>query len=155
MSEMACGKNYQEVLQSAQKLGYAETDPTGDVEGYDAMAKVKILARLALGIALKENDIFREGILGITRNKFREAKAINKCVKLVSTIDTSNGGIKASVKPELLDASNPLAGVNGNLNALTFTTDLLGDVTIIGPGAGKQETGFAVINGLINIFLYR
>jgi len=152
LSEMACGKDYHEVLLTAQKLGYAESDPIGDVEGYDAMAKVKILARLALDVDLKEKDIFREGIQGITKDNIREACLQNKCIKLVSTLDASNGSLKASVKPESLPASNPLAGVNGNLNALTFTTDLLGDVTIIGPGAGKEETGFAVVNGLINTY---
>lgn len=151
LSEMETGKDYQEVLQSAQSLGYAEADPTGDVEGFDAMAKVNILSNIIFGKNLVNGDIFRKGISMITKEEIFKAKSENKRWKLIGRLAQENGKFKASVKPEKIDLSDPLANVNGNLNAITFTTDLLGDVSIIGPGAGKKETGFAILNELIRI----
>lgn len=151
LSEMEKGKDYSEVLQSAQSLGYAEADPTGDVEGYDAMAKVNILSNIIFNQNLVNGDIYRKGISSITKEEVQKAKSENKRWKLIGRIEQVNGGFKASVKPEKIELSDPLANVNGNLNAITFTTDLLGDVSIIGPGAGKQETGFAILNELIRL----
>lgn len=151
LSEMETGKDYQEVLESAQSLGYAEADPTGDVEGFDAMAKVNILSNIIFGKNLVNGDIDRKGITSITKEEILKAKSENKRWKLIGKLELINGKYKASVKPEKIDLSNPLANVNGNLNAITFTTDLLGDVSIIGPGAGKKETGFALLNELIQI----
>lgn len=151
LSEMETGKDYHEVLKSAQSLGYAEADPTGDVEGFDAMAKVNILSNIIFGKNLVNGDIDRKGITSITKEEIQKARSENKRWKLIGKLELKNGKYEASVKPEKIDLSNPLANVNGNLNAITFTTDLLGDVSVIGPGAGKQETGFALLNELIQI----
>jgi len=151
LSEMETGKDYREVLKTAQSLGYAEADPTADVEGFDAMAKVNILSNIIFGKNLVNGDIDRNGITSITKEEILKAKSENKRWKLIGRLEQKNGELSASVKPEKIDLTDPLANVNGNLNAITFTTDLLGDISIIGPGAGKTETGFAILNELIRI----
>jgi len=151
LSEMEKGLAYDEVLKIAQELGYAEADPTGDVEGFDAMAKVIILANVLMKTPISEKDVDREGITKITPEMVEEAKQDNARWKLISTIEKTNNGINASVKPEKLPLTHPLANIMGPTNALTFTTDLLGDVTIIGAGAGKLETGFSILTDIIAI----
>jgi len=151
LTEMENGMTYDEVLKKAQELGYAEADPTGDVEGFDAMAKVIILSNVLMKIAISANEVDREGITKITPQMISDAKNENSRWKLISTIVKSNSGIKASVKPEKLTLTHPLANIMGATNALTFTTDLIGDVTIIGAGAGRIETGYSILTDIIEI----
>ena len=151
LSEMEKGIPYGEVLKIAQEKGYAEADPTGDVEGYDARGKVTILANIVLGGSLKVSDIPCTGITGITPEDIKAATEKNKRWKLIGSVEKNGEVISGSVAPEMVDLSHPLAGVTGTTNALTFTTDLLGDVTIVGPGAGKIETGFSIITDLLKI----
>ncbi len=151
LSEMEKGMDYDEVLKVAQELGYAEADPTGDVEGYDARGKVTILANIVMGASLKISDVSCEGITKITSNDIKKAKEQNARWKLIGTVEKKDGKVTGSVAPEMIDLSHPLAGVMGATNALTFTTDLLGDVTIVGPGAGKIETGFSILTDLLSI----
>ena len=151
LSEMEKGVGYEEVLKIAQEKGYAEADPTGDVEGHDAQGKVTILANIVMGASLKVSDIPCKGITQISPEDIESAKKNNKRWKLIGSVETSNGEVKGSVSPEMIDLSHPLAGVMGATNALTFTTDLLGDVTIVGPGAGKIETGFSILTDLLRI----
>ncbi len=142
---------YEDALALAQKLGYAEADPTGDVEGYDALAKVMQLSNIALGGNLKEEDIEREGITGITSEMIKAAAAEGMRYKLIGSTRKEGGKIIAYVKPIKLPLSDPLAGVGGAINALTFSCDLSGDVTIQGPGAGQMETGFALLIDILAI----
>lgn len=143
---------YEKALALAQEMGYAEADPTGDVEGFDALAKVLQLSNIILGGDLKETDVQREGITGITKKDIKKAAKKGKRYKLIGcTRKAPDGTITAYVKPELLPLSDPLAGVGGALNALTFRTDLSGDVTIQGPGAGQIETGFALLIDILAI----
>lgn len=151
LSEMENGNDFESSLLKAQQLGYAEADPSGDIEGLDALAKVKILANLILDQKIKPENIRHEGIGKISQIEINQAKKLKKSWKLIGSIEISNGSSRAYVRPEMVDLEHPLAGVRGNMNALTFTTDLLGDVTIMGPGAGKNETGFAVLNELIQV----
>lgn len=151
LSEMEKGMDYNSVLKVAQELGYAEADPTGDVEGYDARGKVCILANIVMGVPLKINDISCRGITKITPKDIDAAKKKNARWKLIGSIEKKGGKVLASVAPEMVDLSHPLAGVMGAKNALTFSTDLLGDVTIVGPGAGRKETGFAILTDLLRI----
>ena len=151
LSEMEKGIAYEEVLKIAQDKGYAEADPTGDVEGYDARGKVTILANVVLGGSLKVSDVPCAGITGITPENIKDAAEKNKRWKLIGSVEKNGEMISGSVAPEMIDLSHPLAGVMGVANALTFTTDLLGDVTIVGPGAGKIETGFSIISDLLEI----
>lgn len=152
LTEMEMGASYDDALADAQKRGYAETDPTGDVEGYDAMGKLQIVAQIILGVKVDPAQIERVGITGLTGEQVRGAVANSKRYKLIARIAVGdNGTIVASVKPELLPDSDALAGINGVYNALSYVTDLLGTVTLIGPGAGDVETGFALLSDLLEL----
>ncbi len=152
LTKMEEGMGYEEALKKAQELGYAEADPTGDVEGWDALGKVVILTNVVLGAKLAGEDVDREGITKITPGQIAEAKAAGMKWKLIGSVKLlPDGKIEAFVKPMKLPASDPLTGISGATNAVTFVTDELGPVTIIGPGAGKRETGFSLLIELINI----
>ena len=143
---------YDEALKKAQDLGYAEADPSGDVEGFDALGKVVILSNVVLGKNIGWQDVKRTGITGITVNHIKNAKEEGKRWKLIGSAKAlDNGSIEACVEPVKLPLSDPLAGINEAINALTFTTDELGQVTIVGPGAGKRETGFSLLIDLLNL----
>ncbi len=151
LTEMEKGMGYADVLKVAQDLGYAEADPTGDVEGHDARGKVTILANIVMGASLKISDVSCEGITKISKEDIADAKAKNARWKLIGSVEKKDGKVIGSVAPEMIDLSHPLAGVMGATNALTFTTDLLGDVTIVGAGAGKIETGFSILTDMLAI----
>jgi homoserine dehydrogenase len=151
LTNMEAGRSYEEVLEEAQKLGYAEADPTADVEGYDALAKVTILANVLMGENVKPDDIPCEGITQITLDDIDKAKSQGKRWKLIGEVKREGGKVSASVSPQMVDLSHPLAGVMGAVNALTFTTDLMGDVTVNGPGAGKTETGYSILIDMLEI----
>lgn len=152
LTRMEEGMSYDEALKKAQELGYAEADPTGDVEGLDALGKVVILTNVVLGKNITPDDVQRNGITGITRKDIEEAKSQGKRWKLIGSSEIqSDGSVKARVWPEKLPLSDPLAGVMEATNALTYYTDELGSVTIVGPGAGRRETGFALLIDLLNI----
>ena len=152
LTRMGEGMSYQDALKKAQELGYAEANPTADVEGFDAMGKVVILTNVVLEKNIKIKDVQRKGITEITKNDIEVAKSEGKVWKLIGSAEVQkDGAIKARVWPEKLPMSDPLAGVSGATNALTYYTDELGDVTIVGPGAGKRETGFALLIDLLEI----
>jgi homoserine dehydrogenase len=152
LTQMESGMSYAEALSEAQARGYAEADPTGDVEGFDAAAKVAILARLVLGKNVAFSSVERQGISHLTAADIAAAQAEGKRWKLIGTVEPLENGVRASVCPECIPASHPLYGVNGATNAIVYTTDLLGDVTIIGPGAGRLQTGYAILQDLFSIY---
>jgi homoserine dehydrogenase len=152
LTQMEEGKSYTEALTVAQKLGYAESDPTADVEGWDVLAKVLILGNVVMGGNLKPKDVEREGIVGISKGDIEEARTQDKRYKLIGRVWREGDGIKAKVGPEKLDTREPLAQVGGVKNAISFFTDDLGEVTIMGPGAGRKETGFALMSDLLGIY---
>jgi len=143
--------DYGAALAQAQKLGYAEADPTADVDGFDALAKAVILANVLFGADLKFGAVKPEGITGITREMIRAARAEGFRYKLVGSVRRNGSGASVGVSPRRIPLSDPLAGVMGARNALTFDLDLLGPVTIQGPGAGRVETGHAVLQDLLAI----
>jgi homoserine dehydrogenase len=147
LTQMGNGMSYSDALAQAQQLGYAETDPTADVEGWDAAGKAMILANVFFGNQLKRNEMSVEGITGITQADIEEARAAGERWRLIVTVSSSG----ASVQPMRLSINDPLAGVSGATNAITFMTDLLGNVTLIGPGAGRKETAFGVLADLLDI----
>lgn len=151
LTRMENGATYAAALAEAQTRGYAEADPTGDVEGYDSAGKVVILANLLMGAALTMQDVDRHGITRLTSDDVTAARVNDQRWKLVGTVEQHGGHITASVKPVRLSLAHPLASANGVTNAITYTTDLLGDVTISGPGAGRLETGYALICDLLAI----
>jgi len=152
LTRMEEGMPYEDALKKAQELGYAEADPTGDVEGLDALGKVVILTNVVMGKKITWIDVERKGITKITTEDIEKAKSEGKRWKLIGSAEIqSNGSVKAKVSPEKLPLDDPLAGVGEATNALTFFTDELGPVTIVGPGAGRRETGFSLLIDLLNI----
>ena len=145
------GMEYAAALKLAQELGYAEADPTADVEGFDALAKIVILSNVLMGGSLKTSDVPRKGISSISKADVAAAKKAGTRYKLIAHAKKEAGGIVASVSPQKLPLSDPLAGVMGAQNALSLQTDLVGKVTIQGAGAGKTETGFAILSDLLAI----
>jgi homoserine dehydrogenase len=151
LTRMEEGLSYEDALKKAQELGYAEAVPDADVLGWDALAKVTILAKVVYGSNADPFDYPCQGITEITASAIEEAKNRGKRFKLIGKVWSEGGIAKASVAPEEVDINHPLAGVLGATNAITVTTDALGDVTIVGPGAGKKETGFSMLVDLIKI----
>ncbi len=156
LTQMEAGQSYADALAEAQRLGYAEADPTADVEGWDAAGKAVILANVLMGGDLRVADVARAGISGLTLADVEAARAAGQRWKLIARVWTEAGEdagriTRASVQPTRLPLTHPLAGVSGAVNACTYTTDLLGDVTLIGPGAGRMETGYAVLGDLLDI----
>ncbi len=151
LTNMELGKSYEAALKEAQELGYAEANPEADVEGYDALAKVVILAKSVMGADIGVKDVDRTGITGITLDDIEAAKQEGKRWKLIGKVSKEGGGVRASVKPEKVDLTDPLAAIGGATNALTFVTDLMGEVTIVGAGAGKIETGFSLLVDMLTI----
>lgn len=154
LTNMEAGRPYEDVLKEAQELGYAEADPTADVEGFDALAKVTILANVVMGENLTPDRIPCKGISQITLEDIEDAHNQNKRWKLIGEIKKDENGVKASVTPMKIDLSHPLAGVNGATNAITFSTDLMGDITVVGAGAGRIETGFSILTDILEINRY-
>src|SRR6266511_841901 len=153
LTQMEGGMSYADALAEAQRLGYAEADPTGDVEGYDAAAKAVIMANVVMDARLGLNDVDRMGITTLTRDTVEAARAAGDRWKLIARVWRDGDHVRASVQPTRLPTSHPLAGVSGATNAITYTTDLLGEVTVIGPGAGGVATGFAVLSDLLEMHL--
>jgi homoserine dehydrogenase len=153
LTQMEQGNGYTEALAEAQRLGYAEADPAGDVEGYDAAAKALILANVVMDAQISMSDVDRTGITGLTREMIKSAAAAGERWKLLARVWREGEQVRASVQPTRLPQSHPLANVGGVTNAITFTTDLLGDITLIGPGAGGVATGFAVLSDILALHL--
>lgn len=151
LTQMENGTSYEDALADAQAKGYAEADPTGDVEGHDAVGKVVILANMLMNVPLKIADVDRTGISGLTRADIADAQANDERWKLIGTLERKNGEVQASVKPVRMPINHPLASVGGATNAITYTTDLLGEVTLVGAGAGRVETGYALVGDLLAI----
>ena len=147
LTQMESGLSYDEALAQAQELGYAETDPSGDVEGWDAAGKVLILAKALFGSSLSMADLDVSGITQISAADMAAAASAGERYKLIAEARPEGGTVKALRLP----LSDPLASVAGASNAITLSTDLLGDVTLIGAGAGKLETGSAILSDLLAI----
>ncbi|MFN2115029.1 MAG: homoserine dehydrogenase [Anaerolineae bacterium] len=152
LTRMAEGLAYDAALAEAQERGYAEAVPDADVLGWDALAKVTILANVVFGADLRPSDTPCEGITNITPEQIAEAKERGEQYKLIGRVWREGDTVQASVGPELVVGTHPLASVTGALNAVTITTDTLGDVTIVGPGAGRRETGYAVLIDLLHVW---
>lgn len=149
LTKMEEGMSYPDALEEAKRLGYAESDPTGDIEGWDAAAKVAILARIVFGKKMPVDTIERMGIMDVTPEKIAEAKSAGYKIKPVAGVESINGILTGYVTPKEIPLSHPLAAVAGVTNALTITSAHLGEVTLTGPGAGRKETGQALLTDLI------
>ncbi len=151
LTAMEGGMEYARALARAQELGYAEAVPDADVQGWDALAKVTILANMVLGADRKPTDSPCTGITDITLEDIAAARADGMRYKLIGRVWRDGGSVHASVAPTLVERQHPLAGVTGAANAATISSDALGEVTVVGPGAGRRETGFALLNDLLTI----
>ena len=157
LSAMTAGRDYAEALAEAQLKGYAEADPTADVEGYDSLAKVLILSALVFDSPLRPEQVFRQGITELTRERVARASSEGRRIKLVASLrlisesGVEDSALEARVEPVELALDDPLAHVDGVMNALAVQTDTLPEVTIIGPGAGRLQTGQGLLADLIAI----
>ena len=152
LSEMAStGAPYEQVLARAQELGYAEADPSDDVNGADAAAKMAILARLAFHTPVGLDDVSYEGITEIRPDDIAYAKELGLSLKLLGVAERRGDGISVRVFPCLLYRGHPLAPVEGPFNAVTFEAPAITEITISGPGAGGIETASAVLGDVVSI----
>jgi homoserine dehydrogenase len=145
------GATYSEALAQAQRLGYAEADPTEDVDGRDAAAKMAILARLAFGTPVSLEDVRYEGIEHIAPDDLEYARELGLGLKLLGTAERVDGGLSVRVHPAFLYPGHPLAAVTGPFNAVTVESPAITEITMSGPGAGGPQTASAVLGDLVSI----
>ncbi|MEW5960937.1 MAG: homoserine dehydrogenase [Chloroflexota bacterium] len=151
LTKMEEGLSYDVALKQAQALGYAEADPTADVEGYDALGKVVILANVVMKTPLTKDQVACRGISHLTLADVEQARGAGKRWKLIGRVKKEGERVTAGVGPEMVPLTDPLAGVMGAVNAITYECDLAGPITLVGAGAGRVETGFSILIDLINI----
>ncbi len=149
------GLSYEAVLKDAQEKGFAEADPTADVEGIDAANKLSILIALAFGEYVAPDNIPTEGITAITASDIEKADAEGKKIKLIGQARVADDRLDYSVKPVLLDKGHPLAGVSNEFNAVYITGDMAGELMFYGRGAGPLPTGSAVCGDILAIMKKR
>ena len=143
--------SFDEVLKEAQRLGYAEADPTFDVDGFDAAHKLLILASIAYGIDAKPEDILIEGIKKIDRLDFEFAKEFGYSIKLLSIAKRRDSEVELRVHPALVPKTQMIAKVDGVMNGISVIGDVVGETMYYGPGAGGDATASAVISNIIDI----
>jgi len=156
LSRMEEGESFDDAVKYCQSIGVAETDPSGDVDGWDAAVKVAALATALMNAPLKPQQVERQGIRGITPEMIAKAKAEGKRYKLVASAERAGEGVKARVAPELLEPSSPLYGMMGSSTGLTFRTDVLPDYSVTvsereGMKGGPEETAYGLFADFVSI----
>lgn len=146
LSKMDKGQPFEQVLKEAQQMGYAETDPTNDIEGYDSACKVVILANAVFGRDVSFSDVRITGITSITEDAVSMAATRNMVIRLIGEVSEN----KLEVGPRLVPRGHPL-GVSGTLNTAQILSDLAGPITVTGRGAGRTETASAILSDLISV----
>jgi homoserine dehydrogenase len=144
------GASYDDALREAQQLGFAEADPTEDVTGKDAAAKMAILARLAFGAPVGLADVPYEGIEHVTADDIAYARELGLSLKLIGSAERIDGGIAVGVYPAFLYGGHPLASVSGSFNAVTIESAAITEITLSGPGAGGSQTASAVLGDVVS-----
>lgn len=145
------GMEFEEALKEAQQKGYAEADPTSDIEAYDAMYKLAILSSLSFGSRVHVDSIFREGITAIKSMDIQYAKEFGYVIKLLAIGKENNGELELRVHPAMIPATHPLANVNDAFNAIFIKGNAVGDLMLYGRGAGDLPTGSAVVGDIISV----
>src|SRR5690349_3810171 len=151
LGRMASGSTMIDAIREAQEAGYAEADPTDDIGGYDATYKLAILGSIAYEIKVRPDDIFREGIEGVEPIDFRYAHELGYAIKLIAHTQRHPGRVEARVHPAMIPLEHPLARVEGAENAVFVEGDLVGQVLLVGQGAGGRPTASAVVGDLIDL----
>lgn len=144
------GSSFAEALAEAQRLGYAERDPTADVEGFDAAAKAAIIASIAWGARVVAGDVYREGITAVTGDDIAAARELGYVVKLLAVAEEHDGRVGVRVHPAMVPADHPLASVRGSYNAVFIEGEAVGQLMLLGRGAGGGPTASAVLGDLID-----
>lgn len=145
------GAGFSEALEEAQDLGYAEADPTADVEGFDAAAKAAILASLAFHTRVGADDVYREGISDVTAADVASAREMGSVVKLLAIAELVGDGVSVRVHPAMIPRTHPLASVREAFNAVFVESDAAGQLMFYGPGAGGSPTASAVLGDLVTV----
>jgi homoserine dehydrogenase len=147
------GAAYADALAEAQRLGLAEADPSEDVDGRDAAAKMAILARLAFGTPVHLDDVRYEGIEHLTADDMAYARDLGLALKLIGTAERIDGRLSVRVHPAFLYGAHPLASVNGPFNAVTIESDAITEITLSGPGAGGPQTASAILGDVVSAMI--
>jgi homoserine dehydrogenase len=145
------GLSFDECLKDAQRLGYAEADPTFDIEGHDTAHKLAILTSLAFGCKISADDIYMEGISNISQADIRAAGELGYRIKLLGVAQSTESGIEQRVHPTMVPTASVIAQVHGVTNAVAIETDILGELLLSGPGAGGNATASAVVGDIADI----
>lgn len=145
------GSDFDDVLKEAQEKGYAEADPTSDIEGFDAQYKLAILSSLAFGTKVKIDDVYREGITKITSKDIRYAKDFGLVIKLLAIAKEIDGKLQLRVHPTMIPETHPLANVHDSFNAVFIKGNAVDDLMFYGRGAGDLPTGSAVVADIVSI----
>jgi homoserine dehydrogenase len=150
LTRMEDGESFEEAVAYAQSIGIAETDPSGDVDGWDAAVKVSALVTVMMGIPLLPAQVDRQGIRGITPAEIERARAEGKRWKLVCSARREGDGVAARVAPELVPASSPLYSVMGTTSIVQFETDVLGNLSVVETDPGPETTAYGLLADFIN-----
>ncbi len=145
------GTGFADALEEAQALGYAEPDPTADIEGFDAAAKAAILAGLAFHTGVTAADVYREGITGVTAADIASARELGHVVKLLAICERRNGGVSVRAHPAMIPRTHPLAGVREAYNAVFVEAEAAGRLMFYGAGAGGVPTASAVLGDVVAV----
>jgi homoserine dehydrogenase len=150
LTVMESGQTFDEAVAQAQAVGVAETDPSGDILGWDAAVKVAALVTVLMRRPMKPQEVERQGIEAITPSLVREAREQGRRWKLVCSAERRGEAVTARVAPERLDAADPLYGVMGTSSSITFKTDVLGDLTVVEDNPGPETTAYGLLADFIN-----
>ena len=145
------GMSYEDSLAEAQRLGFAEADPRNDVDGIDAAYKLAILASLAFHAQVDPGDVYREGIRSLAARDFAHARDLGYAIRMLATARRTPLGLDLRVHPTLVSTADPMAGVDGVVNAVSVSGDLIGSVVLEGPGAGAGATSSAVVADILEV----
>ena len=151
LEEMALGKNYEDIIVEGKRIGFVEADPSLDIEGWDAAAKVTALLNVLMNAGITPMDVDRTGIEQITLADIKNAEAEHKVIKLLCKGTLQDGVVKASVKPTLIDKGDLMAAINGTSSVVQISTDLMGKLTIIEHDPDLIQTGYGIFSDVIRV----
>jgi len=151
LEELAKGKNYDEVIAEGKRIGFVEADPSMDLEGWDAAAKITALLNVLMDAGITPKDVDRTGIQNITIAQIREAESQGKVIKLLCRGSLENGRVMASVKPELVEKGGLMSVIEGTSSVVQITTDLMGKLTIIEHDPDLIQTGYGIFSDVLRI----